>query len=450
LTEDTIAAVASPAGIGAVSLVRMSGPDAIGIADRVFRGRTSPSRARDRSVLLGEITSCDGSAIDQALVLVMRAPRSLTGEDTIEINCHGGNIAPRLVLRRLIEEGARPAEAGEFTKRAFLNGKLDLAQAEAVSEIVHASSEKALRVAMRQLRGELSEWLAGLERTLLDWLALIEANIDFVEDEIAPVDTEALAADLERARAELEKLLAAHEQGRYVKQGLDVAIVGRANVGKSSLFNRLVGRDRVIVSAVPGTTRDVVDGLVSVNGMVLRLHDTAGLGAQLGPIDAEAERRTRCEIDQADMTLVVLDMSEPLCQQDSDIIGEVQAKTHLIVANKTDLPQKAELTELTNPVRVSALKGWGMAELLEGLRHAAHSKIGDLDYEIIVSERHAACIREALEAVLRAHAALLDTIPLEFIASDIRTALDHLGAVTGRNVSSRVLDEIFSRFCIGK
>jgi tRNA modification GTPase len=437
--------------MGAVSLIRMSGPDAIKIADTVFRGRTQPSRARDRSVLLGEVVRDDGSPIDQVLVVLMRAPRSLTGEDTVEINCHGGNIAPRLVLRRLIEAGARPAVPGEFTKRAFLNGKMDLAQAEAVSEIVHATSEKALKVAIRQLRGELSGTFAKLEQGLLDWLTVMEANIEFGDEEdIAPVDRTQLALDLEGIGAEFEGLLTAYEQGKYVKEGLDVVIVGRANVGKSSIFNRLIGQDRVIVSEVPGTTRDVVDGLVGVNGMMLRLHDTAGTGGPAGPVEAEAERRTGHEISQADIALVVLDTSEPLSGQDFGIITGMKGKPHLIVANKTDLPQKANLDGIAGPIRVSALRDWGMADLLEGLRQAAHLKVGDLEYEIIVSERHAACVSKAYEAVLRARTSLRNGIPLEFTASDIRSALDHLSGVTGRNVGSAVLDEIFSRFCIGK
>jgi tRNA modification GTPase len=360
-------------------------------------------------------------------------------------------MAPRLVLRRLVEVGARLAEPGEFTKRAFLNGKMDLAQAEAVSEIVHATSEKALKVAMRQLRGELSDVFATLEQQLLDWLTVIEADIDFLDEgDVAPVDPEALICDLERIGGEIKALLSGYEQGRYIKDGLDVVIVGRANVGKSSIFNRLLGRDRVIVSDVPGTTRDVIDGLVGVNGMMLRLHDTAGVGAPAGLIEAEAEQRTMYEISQADIAMVVLDTSEPLSSQDFDVITGLKGKTHLIVANKTDLPQKADLDRVSSPIRISALRDWGMADLVEGLKQAAHLKIGDLEYEVIVSERHVGCLSKAHEALVRARSSLRSEIPLEFIASDIRSTLDHLGSITGRNVSSRVLDEIFSRFCIGK
>lgn len=450
LAENTIAALATPPGPGAIAAIRLSGSRAIAICDQVFRGKRIPSEARDRSVLFGEIVDRDGSPIDQVLLVIMRGPQSLTGEDVVELTCHGGVIAPKLVLRRLIEEGARPADPGEFTKRAFLNGKLDLAQAEAVSEIVHASSEKALNVALRQLKGELSKRLTGIEASLLDWLALVEANIDFVDEEVEGVDTWHLSRGLGEVRSELEGLLATHEQGKYIKDGLDVVIVGKPNVGKSSLFNRLVGGDRVIVSGIPGTTRDVVDGLASVNGLVLKVHDTAGVRDGTGPIEEEAVRRTRAAVEDADLALVVIDVSTPLSVEDYEILEEAGPKAHLVVVNKTDLPAEADLGGLKQPVRISALRGWGLEELLESLREMAHMKIDELTYEIIVGERHAACIRDSLESLSRAIDSIRDDVPLEFIASDIRYTLDCLGGVTGRKVSTRVLDEIFSRFCIGK
>jgi tRNA modification GTPase len=450
LRSDTIAAVASPPGVGAIALIRMSGPASIIICDQVFKGRTRPTEAGDRTVILGEIIARDGSAIDQVLVTVMRGPRSMTGEDVVEITCHGGILAPRLVLRRLLEHGASPAEPGEFTKRAFMNGKMDLTQAEAVSELVHAGSEKALKVAVRQLRGELGKHLEVLERSLLDWLALIEANIDFADEEVDRLDPDDLAVNLEHVGSSLEDLLAGYEQGKYVKHGLDITIVGRPNVGKSSLFNRLIGQDRVIVSETPGTTRDVIDGLVSVNGMMLRVHDTAGLGAACGPIEAEAVRRTQRHADEADIVLVVLDVSRSLSDKDVGIVNGLGGKPHLVVANKTDLPQQADLSRLAGPVMISALKGWGMPDLLERIKQVAHARLGDLEYEIVIGERHVRCIREALDAILRARQGIVDAIPIEFLASDLRCALDSLGEVTGRKVASGVLDEIFSRFCIGK
>ena len=460
MTEDTIAALATAPGEGAISCIRVSGPDTLSVCDKIFKGKHTPSMARDRSVLLGDISDTDGNAIDQVLLTIMRGPKSLTGEDVVEITCHGGYIAPGLVLRRLVEEGIRPADPGEFTRRAFLNGKMDLAQAEAVCEIIRASSEKAHRVALRQLKGDLSERLEGAENRLLDLLTLLEANIDFPDEDIESIDMDRVESGLGQACEELTLLLEAHRRGQYLKDGLNMVIVGRPNVGKSSIFNRLVEKDRVIVSDYPGTTRDVVDGLVRVNGLMLRIHDTAGIRTGGNPIEEEAVRRTREAVDRADLTLVVIDSSAPLSGEDHEILAEADAGSCLVAANKTDLPEKADMTgfeaagtgaaKRTEPVRISALKGWGFDELLESMKQLAYTKTGTLNYEIIVSERHAASLKIALESLSRARQGAGDHMSPEFIASDLKHALDCLGEVTGRQVSTQVLDEIFSRFCIGK
>ena len=451
MNGSTIAALATCPGPGAISVIRMSGETAIAICNKVFRGRIPPSEARDRSVILGEIAASDGSPIDQVMLLVMRGPRSLTGEDVVEISCHGGHLGPKLILRRLVEEGAEPAEPGEFTKRAFLNGKIDLAQAEAVADIVRAGSEKALKAAVRQLHGVLSRRFESAERALFETLTRVEASIDFGDEEdISLLGGEDLVRRLDTSIAAMQELLALHEQGKHIKQGLNVVIVGKPNVGKSSLFNRLVGENRVITSREPGTTRDVVDGMVSVNGFVMELHDTAGLGVGPGMVEREAMGRTRRALGDADLALVVLDASEPVSEEDRTVLGEATARPHLVVANKTDLPLKAAPEELGEAIKLSALTGRGMPDLLERLRQFAHRRLGDLDCEMLVSERHAACVRRALEALTRARAAVDEGLPLEFPASDIRQALDWLGEVTGRRISRHVLDEIFSRFCIGK
>jgi tRNA modification GTPase len=461
LESDTIAAIATAPGRGALGIVRLSGRAAVPICESIFRGKQSIAEAGDRTAIVGEVARRDGTALDQVMVLAMRGPHTATGEDVVEITCHGGMLVPRLIMRRLTEEGARPAEPGEFTKRAFLNGKMDLAQAEAVEEIVRAASEKALEVAMRQLKGELSRSLEGLEQGLMEWLTLIEANIDFVEDEIDAVDNSALAEALEAADGRLEDLLTAHEQGKYLRDGLDVAIVGKPNVGKSSLFNRLVGHDRAIVSDTPGTTRDVVDGLVGVDGVVLSLHDTAGVRLPADGIEAEAVRRTKQTIADADIALVVLDASTGLGAEDRDILSEAALKPRVVVANKADLPRAETPPSFWDEagwpagqrqpgIRISALTGLGVPELVERLGDVAREMVGNLNYEIIVNERHARALREALGSVRRALASVRENVPLEFIASDIRFALDCLGDVTGKRVTSGVLDEIFSRFCIGK
>ncbi len=450
VSEDTIAALATTPGESAVGVIRLSGPQALAIADEVFRGHTKPSRARDRSVLHGEVVSEDGTSLDEVLLAVMRRPRSFTGEDVVEISCHGGMVAPRLILRRLIECGARLAEPGEFTRRAFLNGKIDLAQAEAVCDIVRAANEKAHRLALRQLKGGLSLRLARIERVLFERLIEVEAEIDFPEEEIDEANRHALMESLDAAGKQLRVLLGTEEKGRYLKNGLEVAIVGRANVGKSSLFNSLIGRERVIVSPLPGTTRDTVDARFNLNGFCLNLHDTAGLGGSDDLIEAEAVRRSLACLDSCDVALVVIDVSEPLSEADRDILREVTKKPHLVVANKIDLPARADLGLLKQPIKVSALRGDGLEVLLEHLKEMAREKIGGLEMDVAVSERHAQCIRQALEALERASQALEGGLSLELIAADLRLALDYIGEITGKKVTSEVLDEIFARFCIGK
>ena len=448
--SDTIAAISTAVGPGAMSVVRLSGADALSISDRAFRGREQPSESSHKSVLLGEITGTDDHTVDQVLLLVMRSPNSYTGEDVVEISCHGGIAAPRLVLRRLVEEGARLAEPGEFTKRAFLNGKMDLAQAEAVSELVQALSEKALRVAVRQLKGDLSLRIGRAEAALLNQLALVEANIDFPEDEVETVDRSRLGGELGGIGQGLGSLLSSHGKGRFIKDGIDAVIVGKPNVGKSSLFNSLVGEDRVIVNETPGTTRDVVDATVAVDGLLLNLHDTAGVLEARDSVEAAAVERTRASLDESDIVLVVMDASSPPDSADADIIERAAGKRRMVVFNKIDLGDVDEHLGEDPEVRVSALRGLGIEGLLKELRRISEDMVGDLADEIVTNERHALCLREALEAVERAQVALLEQVPLELVASDLRAALLGLGRITGSNASENLLDEIFSRFCIGK
>jgi tRNA modification GTPase len=451
LNGSTIVAPATCPGPGAVSIIRISGEASLAVCDSVFRGKCRVSEAPDRSVTLGEIVGADGSPIDQVLVIVMRGPHSLTGEDVVEVCCHGGSVAPRLVLRRLVEAGAEPAVAGEFTKRAFLNGKMDLAQAEAVADIVRAGGEHALRSAVRQLRGDLSVRLRRIETALLESLASLEAGIDFPEEEeTAGIDPSGVLEGLGATHREMEALLAAHERGRHISQGLDVAIVGSPNVGKSSLFNRLVGEDRVIVGETPGTTRDVVDGSISLDGVMVHLHDTAGLGPGVGPVEEQAVDRTRRAMTRADLALVVIDASRPLTHEDRELLGSIASKPHLVVANKTDLGPASGVGDNGGAVRISALKDWGIDEVRKMLKEYASGGVAALDSEIVVSERHAGCIRSALGHITRGLEAWQEGLSQEFTATDIRHALEAIGEVTGRKISRSVLDEIFSKFCIGK
>jgi tRNA modification GTPase len=472
--EDTIVALATPPGPGAMAVIRISGGRALDIVGRIFRGRRSPAEVTDREVLFGEVTGTTGDPIDQVLILVMRGPRSMTGEDVVEIDTHGGLLVPRLVLRRAVEEGARPAEPGEFTKRAFLSGKMDLAQAEAVEAIVRASSEAAARAAVRQLKGGLSAEISNLEDTLAYRLAALEAHIDFDESDLEPLDLVGLGSDLERLEGVVGGLHDNYGAGKYLREGLDVVIVGKPNVGKSSLFNRLLGKDRAIVSEIAGTTRDVVDGLIGVDGHLVRIHDTAGLWDPSDGLEAEAVKRTGQAIAEADMALVVVDASSGLTDEDRLILEEVSSLPAIVVANKADLgacgecgcddapkpdsaggAHPAVATSGNTPIggaalAVSALKGWGVGQLTEMLRAAAQERVGNAGHAMIVNERQALSLREARLAIQRARQALEEDAPIVLIASDLTHCLGCLGEISGRNVAAGVLDQIFSRFCIGK
>jgi tRNA modification GTPase len=446
----TIAAIATAVGRGAMSILRLSGPDALTIADNIFRGRELPSESGHKSILIGRLVDPAGEPLDRVVLLVMRGPKSYTGEDLVEITCHGGSISPRIALKRLIDEGARPAEPGEFTKRAFLNGKMDLTQAEAVCEIVQAGSERALRAAARQLEGGLSARIISIERPLLEQLALVEANIDFPEDEIDPVDLEALRDSLERAGSELGTLISHRTMGRLLREGIETVIVGRPNVGKSSLFNKLVGHDRVIVSESPGTTRDVVDAVLPIDGVLFNLHDTAGVLEPVDRVEAAAVERTRSALDGSDVVLVVLDAAGPVDAADRDIWRRAEGKRRLTVFNKIDIEDADEHLGEGPEVRVSALEGWGMENLIHKLREMSEDMVADMADGAMANERHAACLNEARAAVDGARKALDSGMPLELIASDLRAALAALGRIKGSPAGEDLLDEIFSRFCIGK
>ena len=476
--EDTIVALATPRGIGAVAVIRISGDRALSIAERIFTGKRMPREVEDRAVLFGEVTGPMGDPIDQVLMIVMRGPRSMTGEDVVEIDTHGGLLISRLVVKRAVQEGARPAEPGEFTRRAFLNGKIDLTQAEAVEAIVRASSEAALGAAVRQLRGGLSDEISRLEQVVVFWLGSVEAQIDFEEGDLEPLDRAGLIGALEGLEKDIAGLLDKYDAGKFLRDGLDVVIIGRPNVGKSSVFNRLLGQNRVIVSEFPGTTRDVVDGLIGVDGHLLRIHDTAGMRNPSDEIETEAVKRTRRAVAGADMALVVLDASSGVTDEDRAILEEARGLPCIVVANKADLiggvplsmeasPQ-SEGTPAVGPgegscglgpeigappgasLAVSALKGWGIGQLLERLKAAAQERVGEAACAIMVNERQALSLREARDALLRAKRALDEDAPLVLVASDLTLGLNCLDQISGKNVAVDLLDQIFSRFCIGK
>jgi len=437
---DTIAAVSTPPGEGAVALIRISGPDSLGLLDKVFRGRgtvLTPRRAT-----CGEIVEND-AVVDQVLTTVFRAPSSYTGEDMVEIGCHGGILLAAHVLELVLKAGARAAEPGEFTQRAFLNGKLDLTRAEAVMDLISARTPLALRSAAEQLAGRLGDEIAGLRADILGTVAHVEAWIDFSEEGIDPATGAVLLEKISASGARVAALLATADDGRILREGVRVAIVGRPNAGKSSLLNRLLGMERAIVSAVPGTTRDTIEETACLRGILFRLTDTAGLRETDDPVEREGVQRAHQVIDRADLVLHVIDAT---AVENEFPLGERE----ILVANKCDLlPPGTALPEGSVPV--SSLTGDGLSDLLDAmLRETCGRHLTSGQSLAAVNARHKALL-ESAEASLQAAASLVQASePPELAAMELREALSSVGRIIGSADTEEILGEIFSTFCIGK
>jgi len=488
--EDTIVAISTAVGVGAIGIVRLSGPDAISLAGRVFR----PARGafvrpgETYSLLYGHVIDPEGGVVDEALLAVMRRPRSYTREDVVELHCHGGVAAQRAVLRLLVKVGARLAEPGEFTRRAFLNGRIDLAQAESVAAIVAARSSGALRASVRQLDGGLSDVLRVARGRLIGALAQIEATVDFSDEDVDEVDWASLADGLVAVRSDLRQLLRTAFIGRALEQGVRTAIVGKPNVGKSSLLNALLMRERAIVSDIPGTTRDTVEELMEIGGVPIHLVDTAGLRSDGDHVERLGVARSVKAMEQADLVLAVIDLSVGWDEAERRLVRELDQDRLIVVANKVDLVADANerlraLAEFLSTRKstdvaesgvggaglpgaagsaerwtahrrvcaVSALTGAG----LEGLRGAIQQVVtgGEglhLEEPILASERQRALVAEALERVDAALKGITDSAGEELICEEIRAAAGALGRITGEELTTDLLDEIFSRFCLGK
>ena len=443
---DTIAAVATPAGTGAVALVRLSGPGSWGVAEAVFRGK---GRLAARRVVYGDLVDEEGRIIDDVLVTAFRGPGSYTGEDTVEIACHGGMLVTRRVLELVLRNGARAAEAGEFTRRAFLNGKLDLTQAEAVMDVIGAQSDLALRAAHRQLEGRLGNVLVGLRDELVEVLAHVEAWIDFPEEDIDPDTGAALMEKTVRVAEGVERLMATAEQGRLLREGVRTVIAGAPNAGKSSLLNRMLGFERALVSELAGTTRDSIEETINLGGIPVRLVDTAGLRSETAdPLEAAGMARTRRELGTADLLLEVVDASQrPAGELEG---GESLPVRRLLLLNKADLGVDAGW-DGRGGLRVSCRTGEGMDEVVKAvvaLIAGVPGEGGDVD--AAVNARHLGCLRRAAAALRAAEGQLAAEAAPEFTALDLREALEAIGEVTGRTDVEDLLGVIFARFCIGK
>ena len=443
---DTIAAISTPAGEGAIALVRVSGVNAIDAADKIFRGKERPSQFASHVQHFGEIFNGADRLIDRVMLSIHRAPASYTGEDLVEISCHGGTLVTAKVLEACLRAGARAARPGEFTERAFLNGKMDLTQAEAVIDLIRAKTDLALRSATEQLEGRLGEKIRKIRDGLLSLLAHIDASIDFPEEGIAPDEGETLRARLDSVREEIAVLLATADQGRILREGVRVVIYGATNAGKSSLLNRLLGYDRVIVSETHGTTRDAIEEAVNLDGVPIRLLDTAGLRASESALEREGIARTEKSLQLADLRLHIADQNAPRPQHFDERSGD---SNEIVVLNKSDLPEDRDW-ENFHAARISCLTGEGLPELQKEILARIAKQNLRPESTVAINTRHHDCLRRALESCDRAGATLGQKLPPEYVAVDLNEALRAVGEVIGAVDVEQILDSVFGQFCIGK
>ncbi len=456
MLDDTIAAIATPLGEGGLAIIRLSGPQAIAVATRSFvpRGRHSctPATAPSHSLHYGKIVK-RGCSVDEVMLAVLRAPRTFTREDTVEITCHGGLVAAKAVLDTVLENGARLAEPGEFTKRAFLNGRIDLTQAEAVADVIGARTELALAAANEQLAGKLSARIRQVRDRLMHVLAHLEAQLDFPEEDIAPDTRDQLLQQLAQSAALIDELLRTAEEGQILRRGLRAAIIGRPNVGKSSLLNQLLGHDRAIVSPLPGTTRDTIAETASIRGLPVVFIDTAGLRSSSDPVEQEGIRRSRAAQANAELILHVLDNNEFWSVADGAYLAEFAAQKRIVVRNKCDLPPRLTLPPtISSPiVEVSCVTGQGLESLKDAIRQLVWSgEIKPEMLQVMINSRHQEALQRARQATLQTIAGLQANLTLELAALDLRRAVNAVGEIVGQTATEDLLDSIFSQFCLGK
>lgn len=454
--SETIAAIATPPYVGGISIIRISGDEAFAVADRVFCPISS-GRLSDKSgytASFGSICDETGRAIDESVATVFRAPKSYTGEDVVELSCHGGLEVTREVLRRVLEAGAKPAGPGEFTKRAFLNGKLSLTQAEAVADLISARSRDAVRAAKSQHDGALAKKIASVQTALLDIAGHLAAWADYPEEDIPELDPIGLSVSLRQQETALRELLHSFDTGKLVREGVDTVIAGRPNVGKSTLMNLLSGEDRSIVTEIAGTTRDIVEETVNLDGILLRLADTAGLRKTADPVEQIGVERAQERMNNAALVLAVFDGSEKLTESDRALIDSLLGRSVVAIVNKNDLPQKIELSVLQKAfgklICLSAANESSQPALASAIRETVGLANFDTAAPMLANERQRLSAQHALEALAEAADALETGMTMDAVTVAIETAISALLELSGGKVSEEVVDRVFSHFCVGK
>lgn len=453
---DTIAAIATPIGDGGIGIVRLSGKDALAIADKIFisKDKKKSSEFKTYTTHYGVVAD-KAKIIDEVILTVMRSPRSYTKEDIIEINCHGGIVALRAVLDLVLANGARLAESGEFTRRAFLNGRIDLSQAEAVLDIIKAKTDSALKIGIQQLKGSLSLEINKIRKDLLEMLSALEANIDFPEEDLTAPGLQRIKHGLDEVNKKFSLLLDTSARGRIMREGIKVVICGKPNVGKSSLLNALLKQERSIVTPIAGTTRDTIEEIIDIKGIPVRIVDTAGIIEPRDLAEKKALRRSRESIDSAELVLLLFDGSRRLSREDRELISRLKRKTVIAIINKADLKQRIEkntlLKDFTRLIEVSAKKLKNINLLEEEIVNSVYAgRVNAAEPVIVANLRHIGSLREVQKFIAEATDSLDNRLPPEFTAQGIKEALSKLDGILGKRFSEGLLDKIFGEFCIGK
>lgn len=457
---DTIAAIATPPGEGAISIIRLSGDQAFTIIDKVYRlGNKVLSKAATHTIHYGYIIDPrTQQTMDEVMVSVMRAPKTFTKEDVIEINCHGGLLVVNQILQLILREGARLAEPGEFTKRAFLNGRIDLSQAEAIMDVIRAKTDKAMQMALHQLDGNLSQLIRHLRQDILETLAQVEVNIDYPEyDDVEELTAKLLLEKARQVKIQIEQLLATAQQGKILREGLQTAIIGRPNVGKSSLLNHLLQEEKAIVTEVAGTTRDVIEEYVNVNGVPLKLIDTAGIRETDDLVEKIGVTRSKKALQEAALVLLVLNQNEPLTKEDLALLEATEHSKRIVLLNKTDLDNRLDLEQLAAYVPKEALllisvhSNAGIEQLKERIAALFFNEtLEEKDATYLSNVRHIALLHQAVEALEEVISGIEAGMPVDLVQIDMTRCWDALGEVIGESVQDELITQLFSQFCLGK
>ncbi len=458
MISDTIAAISTAVGEGGIAVIRVSGPEAVGEVSRLFRGAAPLTEVPTHTVHYGFIIDPDTKEkMEEVLVTLMLAPKSFTTEDVVEISAHGGVVSVRRIMELLLKQRIRLAEPGEFTKRAFLNGRIDLSQAEGVIDLIRSKSDKAFSVAFKQVEGDLSRRIQQLRQTLIETLAHIEVNIDYPEHDVESMTSLFIQEKCGSVLAEIERLLHTSNQGKILREGITTAIVGRPNVGKSSLLNALSGQNRAIVTDIPGTTRDVIEEFITINNIPLKLLDTAGIRETLDVVEKIGVERSRTALNEADLILLVLNNGDELNEEEQQLMEQISGRQSIVILNKMDLPQKVETEkvrqfykeELIVPMTVKEGEGVDrLEEAISSLFFAGKLESADLTY--VSNVRHIALLHQTKRSLIDAIEAAEMLVPIDMIQIDVRLAWEQLGEIVGDTAQDSLIDQIFSQFCLGK